>query len=166
MKTLNNLRLALLTVALASLALPLLSASPVIVAGGSSKCLPGFTVSMSPTSATITPGTNATFVATVQGICDMEGMQIQFTRQLSPVVTNGPILLPPPVCYHGCNIVPLAENTPFIITTTAVTTANTPAGTYTFTLSVFPDTCPVNFPPGTGCTLNVPGPVSATITVT
>ena len=75
-------------------------------------------------------------------------------------------MFPPPVCYHGCNIVGLMDDTPFLIKTTVITTASTPAGTYTFTLSVFPDSCPVNFPPGTGCTLNVPPPVSATVTVT
>lgn len=164
MKTLGNLRLSVLALAIVFSALPLLTTTT--VAGGSSKCTPGYTLAMTPSSVSLNPGTNASFVATVQGICDMEGMQIQFTRQLTPAVTGGPTLFPGPVCYHGCNIVPLAEDTPFIIKTTAVTTTSTIAGTYTFTLSVFPDTCPVNFPPDTGCTLNIPPPVSATITVT
>ena len=166
MKIPSNLRLVILTAAIVSLSLPLLASGTITVSGGSNKCLPGFTLSQTPTSATISRGTNASFLATVEGICDMEGMEIQFTRQLSPVVTNGPSLFPPPVCYHGCNIVPLWEDTPFLIKTTVITTANTPAGIYTFTLSVFPDSCPFNFPPGTGCTLNLPPPVSATITVT
>lgn len=166
MKTLDNLRLLLLTAAIVSLSLPILAASPVAVAGASpNKCLPGYTLTMTPASVTANPGTNASFVATVQGICDMEGMTIQFTRQLSPTVTNGPLLFPPPICYHGCNIVPLTEDTPFLIKTTVITSTSTPAGTYTFTLNVFPDSCPSNFPPGTGCTLNLPPSVSATITV-
>ena len=158
MKVPSVIGLVLLTVGIFSSAVPLATFA---VSGSATKCQPHFDVSLSPTSATVNAGSDASFVATVQSLCDLDGLTLQFVRTITPQVSNGPVL-PPPSCYHGCNLVPLPEGATIAISTPVTTSASTPTGTYTFSLNVHADTCPYS----TGCSnLNLTRTVTATLTV-
>src|SRR5216684_1475218 len=68
----------------------------------------------------------------------------------------------PASCYHGCNIVDLFQGTTLEISSTIGTSTSTPTGTYTLTMVVNPDSCPIGV---TDCT-HLSTSVSATLTVT
>ena len=153
-----------------SLALIIVSMSIVVTGGvsiypiavfGNGGCTngPGFTLAQSPTSVTVSRGSNASFFATLQSQCKFSGSG-HYTRTLTPTVTNGP-QLPPNSCYHGCNNFLLQGQAG--INTVISTSSITPSGTYNFTLTVTVSGCGG----GNGSTcLVVTHSVGSTLTVT